>query len=202
MRVIWNTSHHEFTVFDYYYFSSLELFLKQNTILVENKSPLDEVRLNSGDILVINYPEVEFTSEEKKAVKSFVESGGRLIVTAYYQNEDYVASICSELLEFANIRFHEDGVFTSEEGFLTTASVTDEAIRALDDINFKRVYFPCSCTLTSDNAIRLLEVDGKCVALAKKIGDGRIFALGTAVFWDNFAIDREQNWDFVKWLFK
>lgn len=200
-RIIWNTSHHEFTVFDYYYFSSLERFLKSRFVLIENKKPLDETELNPSDILVVNYPEVEFSSKEKDAVRKFIEDGGRLVVAAYYQNEDSVASICSDLLNFAGVSFGEGSVATEEEGLLTTARTTEEARKAFSNIKFERVYFPCSCPVYAQESLPLLEVEGQTVACLKRYGKGEIIALGTAVFWDNFAVDREDNWKFVEWLF-
>lgn len=200
-RIIWNTSHHEFTVFDYYYFSSLERFLKNNFILMENRTPLNEAVLNPYDILVINYPEVGFTIEEKEAVRKFLEKGGRLIVAAYYQNEDSVASICSDLLDFAGVAFGEGSVLSKKEGLLTTAMSADEAKKAFNDIAFERVYFPCSCPVIAEESLPLLKVEDQTVACVKEFGEGSIIALGTAVFWDNFAIDREDNWKFVEWIF-
>lgn len=201
MRVIWNTSHHEFTVFDYYYFSSLELYLKNKTVLVENKRKLDEVNLNPSDILVINYPEDPFSEAEKLAVKDFVENGGKLVVTAYYQNEDNVAEVCTSLLSFARIRFLDSWVATPEEGFLTTASVSEEAKEVIKNCSFQNVYFPCSCEIEAEDAVPILKVAGKPVAVLKRLGQGTIIGLGTAVFWDNFSIDREDNWNFVNWIF-
>jgi len=202
LRVVWDTSHQEFTVFDYYYFSSLELFLKQRTIVIENRSPLDKVSLFERDILVINYPEISFSEEEVKSVNEFVRKGGRLLVAAYYQNEDNVAHICSGLLSFAGIKFSDGVVVDPESGLLTTARITDKAKTKIEGSNFEKVFFPCACPVISDNGIPLLEVSGQPVAYYVRHGTGEIIALGTAVFWDNFAIDREDNWRFVEWLFQ
>lgn len=202
MRVVWDTSHQEFTVFDYYYFSSLELFLKQRTIVIENKTPLDEVNLYERDILVINYPEIEFKEKEARSVDEFVKRGGRLLVTAYYQNEDNVAHICSKLLSFAGVEFGDGAAFDPESGLMTTARITNEAKTEIKDAGFEKVFFPCACPVNSDSGIPLLEVSGQPVAYYVKHGSGEIIALGTAVFWDNFAIDREDNWRFVEWLFQ
>ncbi|MCX7831981.1 MAG: DUF4350 domain-containing protein [Actinobacteria bacterium] len=201
LRIIWDISHHEFTILDYYYFSSLETFLKQRAILVENRSPLNEILLNPNDILVINYPEVEFDKSEINQIEKFVREGGKLLVSAYYQNEDFVASICSKLLFFAEIRFNEDGVFSESDGLLTTAKVAHEAKQKYKNIDFERVYFPCSCSIEGNDLIPLLKVENSIVSVVKEYGKGKIIALGTAVFWDNFALDREDNWKFVNWLF-
>jgi hypothetical protein len=201
LRVVWNTSHQEFTVFDYYYFSSLELFLRQRAIIVENKLPLDKVRFSEKDILVINYPEIEFRSEEINSVSKFVNSGGRLIVAAYYQNEDNVAQICSSFLSFVGIEFGEGAAIDPTAGLLGTAQITSDAKNQLPKIDFEKVFFPCACPVISTKGLPLLEIAGEPVAYYVKQGEGEVIALGTAVFWDNFAIDKEENWKFVEWLF-
>lgn len=203
MRVVWNTSHQEFTVFDFYYFSKLKKLIEESFTLVENKQPLDEANLEPDDTLIINYPEKEFSSSEIQRLKHFLENGGKLIVSAYYQNEDNVASICSKLLSFADIKFRHDGVET-EEGLLTTAYPALE-IRELvsgNGLPFKKVFFPCSCSLETNtsNTIPLLKIGEKKVAVVKNFGRGRIIALGTSVFWDNFSISLADNKSFIRWL--
>jgi hypothetical protein len=197
LRYIWNTSHREFTVFDYYYFSDLEFLLKSKGLLIDNKSRLTDVVFYPGDYLIINYPEIPFDDDEIEAVSRMVEQGGTLIVTSYYQNEDDVAAICSNLLEFVGIKFNSDGVTTFEEGLLTTA----EPGKELGEVPFKKVYFPCTCSLElPEDSTVILQIGDIPVAAAKSIGKGRIFAFGTAVFWDNFSIHREDNMAFINWL--
>lgn len=197
MRYIWNTSHREFTVFDYYYFSDLEFLLKNKGLLIENKSPLTDFKFYPGDYLIINYPEIPFDEDEVEAVSKMVEQGGVLITTSYYQNEDDVAEICNGLLKFAGIKFNSDGVSTRNEGLLTVAEPGKELV----GVPFKKVYFPCTCSLLlPEDSTVILQIEGVPVAGAKSFGKGKIFALGTAVFWDNFSIHREDNMAFINWL--
>lgn len=200
MRILWNTSHLEFTVFDYYYFSELQALLEAKNEIRENKKPLTFELLKNFDILVLNYPEIPFSPAEINAVEEFVRSGGKLLVAAYYQNEDGVADICSDLCSSFGLSFH-GSASTSEDGYLITASLTREAMNQFN-IEPMRVYFPCSCLISiNDDAVPLLVVEDQTVAAVAEYGNGRVIALGTAVFWDNFSINREDNRRFVEFLF-
>ncbi len=201
MRVIWNISHREFTISDFYYFSKLENYLKIRFEVIENAEPLESINEEGNSILVINYPEVPFTEKEKQSVSEFVKYGGRLIVAAYYQDEDRVAEVCADLISFSGAKFNTDSIFHPEEYLLTTAETTREFRKRFQNAGFRTVYFPCSCSIEGSNILPVLSIEGKTCAAYVPFGEGEIIALGTAVFWDNFAIDRQDNWKFVDWLF-
>lgn len=200
MKILWNTSHLEFTIYDFYYFSELQSLLESKHTVIENRRPLTTRILENHDTLVLNYPEIPFSPAEVEAVEEFVRTGGKLLVAAYYQNEDGVADICTDLCSGFGLVF-TGSASTREEGFLITASVTAEA-REKFELDDMRVYFPCSCRLILEgDAVPLLTVDGQTVAAAVEYGDGVVFGLGTAVFWDNFSINREDNRRFIEFLF-
>lgn len=204
-RILWNASHYEFTIYDDYYFSHLLSYLSSKFDIYEGKSPLDLDYLKSFDIVVFNYPEKVFTTKEVRKVLRYVQSGGKVIIAAYYNDEDGVASVCNKLTSNFGIHFNIDGIKNSEGSYLVSAETvrlhldSNEAELKLPELN---LYFPCTCSLfLSEKAFPILSSEGHYCAAASIKGEGCLIALGTCVFWDNFSILREDNKKFVNWLF-
>ncbi len=196
--ILWDISHLEFTITDYYYFSELKAFLEEKYEIREGES-LGEKELSGAEWLVLNYPEKLFSEAEKKQIFDYVEDGGNLFVTAYFKNEDGVASILNNLLEEVGIVFRFDEV----KGAEGTPLISTTSLRTPYAKDVNKVWLPCTCSLEvkEGEPLALSEEDHKSnltsgslvYAAFREWGKGKVFAFGTAVFWDNFSINREDN---------
>ncbi len=203
-RILWSIRHFEFTIEDHYYFSQLKDILTAFADVEESEEPFDLDWLRSFDVVVLNYPERQFSRKEIRKLKRYVRGGGTLIVSAYYQNEDRVAEVASRVTEEFGIRFNLDSVTTPQDGLLVWArSVDDEGVFVPPGL---RVFFPCtsSLALTGDASPMLVVDDGapRVVAADAVWGDGRVICLGTSVFWDNFSLPHGDNERFTREIFR
>lgn len=207
-RLFWDQSHQEFVLNDYYYYSKLNVFLNQN-FLVKSGDFFRE-SLNSWDWLVLNYPEKPFTQDEQKKVLEYLKQGGQVIATAYYQNEDNVASIFTQLFQPLDVVFRED-VVVGADGTpdLYTTQVTEPF-----STQVKKVHFPCTCSLRipeSAHPILLAEPSQKSsltdenslvLSAVLPVGEGKLFLMGTSVFWDNFCSNSYDNFRLLRLIFQ
>lgn len=214
-KLLWDVSHREFSLSDHYYFSKLSSFLKQWGIEWEEREEKLSLNLLSPfNILVLCYPEEEFSPRERKAIKKFMERGGKVIISAYYRCSDKVTAICNTLTEEWGIKFRDDEVrdpqncLDNDPLLITTTKLSPE---------FKgvsKLFFPCTASLEiSEEKVETL-IRGEDSARSdwgagdivlgarRKVGKGEIIALGTCVFWDNFAIEKFDNLNFCKHLFR
>jgi len=192
-RILWSSSHYEFVLSDDYYFSRLSALIAARADVVESDHPLDLDWLKTFDCVVFNYPERPFTTKEVRKVLRYLNGGGRVVISAYYANEDGVAAVASRLTAPLGISFNFDRVETADEGLMITARTVREAEGAGISPNLT-LRFPCSCSLTlGGTAFPVAQADGKTVCAAARHGDGALVAIGTSVFWDNFSIEILDN---------
>ncbi|MBC7330142.1 hypothetical protein H5T88_07270 [bacterium] len=204
-RLLWDVSHSEFSITDHYYFSKLENYLKQWGVeLEEREEPLTLKRLSKYDILVLCYPEKPFNLRERRAIRRFLERGGKVIIASYYRCSDRVATICNSLTAELGIKFHEDEVLDpvnclDNDPLLLLTSRISPKLKGIS-----RVFFPCSASLEIEEGIEPLILGeetarsavrgGEVILSARvRVGKGELVALGTCVFWDNFAIEKFDN---------
>jgi len=204
-RLLWDVSHSEFSITDHYYFSKLKDYLKQWGVEFEEKEePLTLKGLSKYDILVLCYPEKPFNLRERRVVRRFLERGGKVIIASYYHCSDRVATICNSLTEELGIRFLEDEVtdpvncLDNDPLLLFTSKISPK----LEGIS--RIFFPCSASLEIKEGVEPLILGEETARSAVKegevilsagvrVGKGELIALGTCVFWDNFAIEKLDN---------
>ena len=182
MRVGWDASHGEFTINDYYYFSKLKRLAESEGIKIEEVKKFS--KLGEYDVIVINYPEVKFERHEVLELKSWVENGKKLILTAYYSNLDSVARIINDILMVvSDMRVNEDIVADEER------NVGDKyfPVAFCDGLE---VVMPCSASVRGGEEF----VVGKDVFAAR---NENVLAIGTCVFWDNYSIDLADNRKFA-----
>lgn len=192
-RILWSSSHYEFVLSDDYYFSTLSALIAARADVVESDHPLDLDWLKTFDCIVFNYPERPFTTKEVRKVLRYLNGGGRVVISAYYANEDGVAAVASRLTAPLGISFNFDRVKTADEGLMVTARTMPEAKEAGINSNLQ-LRFPCSCSLAlSGAASPVAQAGGKTVCAATRHGAGVLIALGTSVFWDNFSINILDN---------
>lgn len=212
-KLLWDVNHREFSISDHYYFSKLQNYFNQWGIeWNERDEKLTSKFLSPFNILVLCYPEEPFSLQERKAIKKFLENGGKVIIAAYYRCSDKVTEICNTLTEEWGIKFRDDEVTDPEhclenDPLLITTTKIPFPIEGVSSI-----FFPCSASLKIDGDAEALILgeesaksdmgDGQVVLGAvKKVGKGKLIALGTCVFWDNFAIEKLDNLEFCKFLF-
>lgn len=199
--VTWDVSHGEFTIEDGYYFSALSRLLAQEGITVRVTHRLEDGF--TADALVLNYPEKPFTSEEVACLRAYVEQGGRLLALAYYNNEDRVAELLNALAEGFGVSFLYEGVqdpihcLNGDPYMVLTRRVPGypeirevflpyaAPIAVLKEAKV-RVLAEAEATASSPSGVRVL-------ATETRYGKGTFVAVGTCVFWDNYAIDKAEN---------
>jgi len=191
----WDASHGEFTIEDYYYFSKLRKFAEREDIEIyeiKNFSKLGEY-----DIIDFNYPEKDFKSQEVSKIKRWLKTGKRIIFAAYYSNIDGVAERINKVLAKMEVpvRINNDVIMDPENNY--------------NDMLFPRgkykeytVVMPCSASVTAKDNIMISSFESarshptgsENPALGVKLNmGGELVILGTCVFWDNFAIEIENN---------
>ncbi len=181
MQVAWDTSHDEFTIEDYYYFSKLKKFAAEEGIEILDVHKFSE--LVNYDTIVFNYPEREFDRGEESRIKLWARRGKNLIFTAYYSNIDGVAENINKVLRnISGIKVNYDLVCDDQNNY------GDEKFPVAFCGELK-VVMPCSASISGGTPF----VTGKSVFGAR---EGRIFVLGTCVFWDNYSIELGDNREF------
>lgn len=212
-KLLWDIHHREFSISDHYYFSKLQAHLEEWGIKWEERDErLTPEVLSPFDILVLCYPETPFSLGEKKSIRNFMEGGGKVIITGYYRCSDKVTAICNTLTEEWGIRFRDDEVrdpincLEGDSLLITTSKLSNELKG-----HISRIFFPCSASLEISEGVEVLikgeesavsDIGGSNVVLGvrKRVGKGKLIALGTCVFWDNFAIEKMDNLKLCKYL--
>ncbi len=206
MVIGWSVAHGEFTLEDGYYFSCLKRALLERGVEISLLN-----RLEAGQdlpVLVLNYPEVPFSRKEVDGLCRYVERGGHLIALAYYNNEDRVGEILNRVAEPFGIRFLYDGVFDPvhhlrDDPYLL---LTRRVYRY--DRGVAQLFFPYSApvewvgdaegeVVVEAEPTACSRFGGRKLALEVELGRGRFTALGTCVFWDNYALPHASNLRFA-----
>ncbi|MCX7870642.1 MAG: hypothetical protein N2485_03585 [bacterium] len=211
--IIWSYTKGEFVVFDHYYFSKLYSFLlREYNIYIPTS--FEDIFNNNLDILVFNYPEIEFNDFEVQKILELFYQGKTILFLSYYNNEDNSSKICNKVLNKVGLNINYDEVVDEKNNlendkYLLITSKVGELLKA----NVSKVFFACSSSISVfDNLLKqkndikyidlLLSEDG--VSLVKGAfnnNNGKILAFGSCVFWDNFSLVKFDNFQFVKNIF-
>ena len=207
-RIAWSVSHHEFTIEDGYYFSTLRRALQQAGVQVVTVERLQDAF--DAPVLVLNYPEDPFTPEEVDWLRAYVAQGGRLVALAYYQNEDRVAEILNAVARPFGVRFGYDHVQDpvhkhGEDPYM----VVTRQVNGVPGV--ARVLLPYAAPVHMENAETLQALvtaeetahapsGSRVLAAQARYGRGVFIAVGTCVFWDNYAITAYDNLAFAFYL--
>ncbi len=206
-RIAWNVSHHEFTIEDGYYFSLLRRALDRAGVEVRTTTSWDEAL--SADVLVLNYPEDPFTPEEVARLQDYVAQGGRLVALAYYQNEDRVAEILNHVARPFGLRFGYDYVQDAVHHYGDDPyMVVTSRVYRVPGVGRVLMPYAAPVRMETPGGERVVEGEETAVSpsgsrvLAAQVahGRGRFLAVGTCVFWDNYAITAYDNLAFALWL--
>ena len=213
VKVGWDYTHQEFTITDYYYFSILSRVCKENNIAVEEVTDWNE--LKNYDVIVFNYPEKGFTSDEVEQVKKWVEEEGkRVIILGYYKNEDNIADTINSLSKHFGIIMNGDEVTDDKNNhnqdpyFLVTSKIYHF------NQDTEKVMLACTPSLTIKGENIAIVVEGENTAksnqgfkpilgaMYKSSSGGEFIVIGTCVFWDNYSIELYSNKNFALNLLK
>ncbi len=176
MKVAWDASHGEFLINDYYYFSKLKRYAESEGIEVRQ---LDEFeKLWDYDVIVFNYPEIEFSKNEINKIVS-MSRDKKIVLLAYYSNVDGVAENINRVARNFGLEVVNSVIVDEEEN-------TGDPMYPIARWRGKEVVMPCSAPVRGGVDI----VKGKDVFAAKS---GNVAVFGTCVFWDNYSIDLKSN---------
>lgn len=202
IKIGWDISHLEFTISDHYYFSKLKTMINSDGSHVREISIFYE--LEFFDVIVLNYPEIAFTDSETDFLYHMVNSGKRVIITGYYNNEDNIADTVNTLSIKFGVSLNKDGIennICNESGdpLLPVITSVTEYNKSVSG-----VMLPCcaSIEIIGDNVRPFLfsesgKVNNKDImGTITYSGKGEFILIGTCVFWDNFAISKYSNSSF------
>jgi len=191
----WDASHGEFTIEDYYYFSKLRKFAEGEGIEIYEIKNFN--KLGDYDVIVFNYPEKDFRSQEISKIRRWLRAGKRVIFAAYYSNMDGVAERINKVLARMEVpvRINNDVIIDPENNY-------GDMMFPKGRYGEKVVVMPCSASVSAkDGAIITSFESARChptgierpfFGVRVEMG-GELIVLGTCVFWDNFAIEIEEN---------
>ncbi len=212
-NIVWSYSKGEFVVFDHYYFSKLYSFLLKEYNLYIPTS-FEDIFNNNLDILVFNYPEIEFNDFEVQRILELFYQGKTILFLSYYNNEDNSSKICNKVLNKVGLNINYDEVIDENNNlendkYLLITSKVDDILKE----NVNKVLFACSSSVSVlDSLLRkqegikyvdflLSESEVPLVKGAINSNNGKILAFGSCVFWDNFSLIQFDNFQFVKNIF-
>ena len=198
MKVAWDVSHSEFAVRDHYYYSRLLEIAAESGIKMEEIDSINAIK--EYDVLVVNYPEEEFTDKEGEKIKNFVKGGGRLIVLAYYENKDNSARASTSISKNFGVKFNEDKVTSSKSEENEYIIVTSRIEKF--NHNVEKIVLPCPCSVDSGNYFVYEEDKNLPLFSYVKYGKGIAIFGGSCAFWDNHSIERANNRNFALNLLK
>lgn len=211
-KVAWSVTHQEFIISDHYYFSKIQRYTKDRGIVVEEVDQFE--RLGDYDVVVFNYPEIPFKTDEVDFIEELVRKGKKVGIFAYYKNEDRIADTCNTMSKRFGISFNGDIVtdevnnYDNDNLLITTTKVSEQ----LKVNGVGRVVLPCTDSLTisservrplvygEDSAVYQLGKEKILFAQYEDPSGGCFIAGGTCVFWDNYSIDLYNNREFSLYL--
>lgn len=188
MRVGWSSSHGEFLIDDYYYFSKLKQRAEEQGIRIVQESSF--YRLERYDVIIFNYPERRFRIREAGRIRSWLKKGKTVIFTSYYNNIDGVSEVVNRVLERigSNMRLNLDTVRDYRENYR-------DPMLPVGKWRQKSVVMPCTSSIEGGSP--LVRNSSFVFGSYEEIHQGKIAIIGTCVFWDNFTIDKLSNTEFA-----
>ncbi len=189
MRVVWDLSHREFSIEDYYYFSKLKRLLEEKAELIPART---RDLWEKADVLVLNYPEEPLKERELELIDHLLKTGTRVIALAYYDNHDEVQEVLNDLLKPYGMKF----AARVEEPL---ENYGNDPLFPIFTAEGLKIVLPCSAEVRGGRPIAV-SASGRVGAAKSK--DLELFAVGSCVFWDNFSIELLDNKELAKKLLK
>ncbi|AKG92465.1 hypothetical protein GAH_00178 [Geoglobus ahangari] len=184
MRVGWSSSHGEFLIDDYYYFSKLKKIAEDEGIVAECVDSF--YRLENYDVIVFNYPEVQFKLRELSRMRGWLRRRKTVVFASYYNNLDRVSEVINRALKRLNseIRLEMDMVVDEENNL-------GDPRFPVAEWNGRKVVMPCSSSVSG--GVPVVKSEKAVFASYQELWSGKVIVLGTCVFWDNYSIDLLSN---------
>jgi hypothetical protein len=156
-NVVWSYSKGEFVVFDHYYFSKLYSFLLKEYKLYIPTS-FGDIFNNDIDILVFNYPEIEFNDFEVQRILELFYKGKTILFLSYYNNEDNSSKICNKVLNQVGLNINYDEVTdevnnVENDKYLLITSKVGDLLKG----SVNKILFPCSSSIVCVMIIMIIK---------------------------------------------
>lgn len=149
-------------------------------------------RLADYDLMVIDWPDLNFTMDEVNAVRAWVSAGGGLLVLgdrAGLGGDGYLA--INFLLGGYGIQLGLDNTLTN-----VLASVSSPIHPTAEGCTTLQISFRNNITVSGDGS-SIWEYDGNVIAAATPYGDGRAVLLSDMNIFDNGQISSASNRQFA-----
>lgn len=208
MKVAWSATHQEFLLSDGYYFSGLYKELTKRGVIIEEVEDFD--KLFEYEVIVFNYPESQFTEEEKEKIqRALNKENKKIIFTAHFRGKDGVFDVCNAVTTTFGITVLPEGVkdehchLEDDSLIITTDNIEKYAT------GVKEIVFPYSAPLSISDGVEII-LKGRSTAVSdsgkkapvlvaqKTFENGsKLIVCGSCIFWDNFSIFKLDNLQFV-----
>jgi hypothetical protein len=172
------------------------------TVLKADTLPED---LSPYDVIIISTPSRLYEDDQIQAVKTFVESGGGLLLMAEENNKDGTTLVMNQLAQKFSITFNVDRIFDEQHylqhtTWITLTTFPDHPIFE----GIKTVVYTSGCSLVSAGGILVQTTDSayaqkydglttyekgetpSCMVI-KEVGKGRVIACGDKELLDRYA---------------
>lgn len=188
MKVGWSSTHGEFLISDYYYFSKLYEYCIEEGLKVEVVDYFS--KLKDYDIIVFNYPEIFFKLREISRIRGWLREGKKLVFTSYYSNLDRVTDVINRVL--AKL---QSGIEIKKDAVIAEEKYHKDPMFPIAQWKNREVVMPCCSSVSGGEVV--LKSKNAVLGARKEIYSGDILVLGTCVFWDNYSIDLYSNREFA-----
>ncbi len=152
-------------------------------VMMDFNTSLDSGILDSYDILMLFFPQIELTPSEISAVNAFVDNGGNLLLVGVDHRptvSNYTAQPLNAISQAYGITFNNDAVYGWAQR--SAGNFVDHPVTySVDSILSWAGNFLQSCTLTvSSPASTLITVKGSSFLAVAEVGTAKIVAVGGA----------------------
>ncbi|KAI6218585.1 Intraflagellar transport protein 52-like protein [Aphelenchoides besseyi] len=202
-------------------FRNLQKHLRNQWNIEVNNDELTDVTFEKCQIFVVPCPRAKFYEQEFDALRKFVQSGGRLLVTLNEGGELSADTNINYLLEEFGIACNNDAVirtvfykyFDPKEALITNGVLNrsiavaagKSATKSVDDNKNDQALsfvYPYGATLSVNrNAIPVLSTGSVCFPISRPIcafhtteqNTGRVVVLGSTQMFTDQYFDKEEN---------
>ncbi len=154
-----------------------------HTVITNFDASLDSGILDTFDIFMLFFPQVELTAAEVTAIEDFVDNGGHLLLVGVDNRptvSNYTSQPLNAISETYGITFNEDarlGRAVRSDGDIIDHQIT----YSVDSVVGRAGNFLQSCTLTlASPAVSLCTINNLNFAAYAEVGDAKIVASGGA----------------------
>ncbi len=162
-----------------------------------------------GDIIIFNYPQPKkdrdgiriFKERYIEKIDSLIKEGRRVIFTGYYNNEDGVCDAINSVSKNYGIKIldfvveDDENCFENDEKMVITSKINEF------NKNVEKILLGyCAPVRAREDAEIFVESEnGEGMAgYYKDDSGGMLVVIGTCVYWDNYSIDKFDNFGFSR----